>query len=82
MKHGHWRKSSASGTSNCVEIALSESIGTTHSESSVLIRNTRDHEHVLSFTEAEWKKFLAEAGDGKFDLSVLPKISPHETAEP
>jgi len=80
MKHGNWRKSSASGTSNCVEVAISDN--------SVMVRNTRDRDRSLSFTEAEWVKFLTDAEDGKYNLAALPSISgpsdrtAHATDEP
>jgi len=54
----NWRKSSASGTSDCVEVA-------SFSES-VLVRDSKqDFPHVLRFTPSEWRQFLSGLRTGK-----------------
>lgn len=56
-----WRKSTASGAGNCVEVAFVDE--------SVLVRQSRDPlGSVLSFTHAEWIEFLDSARSGKFGL--------------
>ena len=62
MQYGNWRKSSASGTSNCVEVA-------SHGDS-VLVRNTRNRDTLLAFTNAEWNDFLERANGGEFNLPM------------
>lgn len=53
-----WRKSSASATSECVEVA---SFG-----ESVLVRDSKqDFPHVLRFTPSEWRQFLSGLRTGK-----------------
>ena len=57
--HIAWRRSTASGEGNCVEIAFAEE--------SVLVRNSRDpFGPVLSFSPEEWVAFLAGANKGEF----------------
>lgn len=60
-----WRKSSASGGGNCVEVAVD---GDT-----VLLRDTKDQQvgAVLAFTEEEWQAFLAGVGADEFTLNAL-----------
>jgi len=55
-----WRKSSVSGSENCVEVAAAEG--------SVLIRNSKDpHGPMLTFSGPEWAWFLARMHKGEFD---------------
>lgn len=55
-----WRKSTASVTGNCVEVAFTEA--------AVLIRNSRQPSGpFVSFTIPEWNAFLAGARNGEFD---------------
>jgi predicted secreted Zn-dependent protease len=60
-----WRKSSASASGNCVEVAVD---GPT-----VLVRDTKDNEAgaVLAFTEAEWKAFLSGVEAREFTLEAM-----------
>ncbi len=56
-----WRKSRASESGTCVEVALGGE--------SVLIRHSKNPSGpVLSFSRPEWIAFLRDARDGKFDL--------------
>jgi hypothetical protein len=56
-----WRKSSASGGTDCVEVAF---IQPEH----VLVRHSKDSEGpVLRFTGAEWEAFVAGVRGGEFD---------------
>lgn len=56
-----WRKSAASGSGNCVEVAFTGE--------RVLLRQSRDpFGHVLSFSHAQWTRFLESMRDGKPDL--------------
>ena len=56
-----WRKSKASDTGNCVEVALGGE--------SVLIRHSKNPSGlVLSFSRPEWIAFLRGARGGEFDL--------------
>ena len=58
-----WRKSTASGTGNCVEVSLAAG--------SVLMRNSRNPQGpVLSFTHPEWEAFLTGVRDGEFDTAA------------
>lgn len=55
-----WRKSRASGTSNCVEVAFDEQ--------SVLVRHSKDPlGPVLAFSRSEWAAFLAGVRKGEFE---------------
>jgi predicted secreted Zn-dependent protease len=55
-----WRKSTASGGGNCVEVSFAGA--------SVLMRNSRSPQGpVLSFTRPEWDAFLTGVRDGEFD---------------
>jgi hypothetical protein len=57
-----WRKSSASGSTNCVEVALGDT------GEGVLVRNSRSPEAgTLHFTPSEWEAFLAGVKLGEFD---------------
>jgi Domain of unknown function (DUF397) len=57
-----WRKSSASTTSNCVEVAIIRS--------GALVRDTKDRAGaVLSFTKDEWAAFLSGVRAGEFDAT-------------
>jgi predicted secreted Zn-dependent protease len=60
-----WRKSSASGSGNCVEVAVD---GQT-----VLLRDSKENETgpVLEFTEAEWKAFLSGVEAREFTLEAM-----------
>lgn len=56
----NWRKSSASGTSECVEVASFRQ--------SVLVRDSKRHSpNALRFTYSEWQKFLSRLRTGTFD---------------
>lgn len=56
-----WHKSSASGQSNCVEVA--------HQPGCVLVRDSKAREAApLRFTQEEWAAFLAGVRRGEFDL--------------
>ena len=58
-----WRKSSASGTGNCVEVARPSGDG-----DSVLVRDSKDpNGAVLRFTGPEWKAFVIGVKSGEFD---------------
>lgn len=55
-----WRKSTASGTSNCVEVSFAGE--------SVLMRHSRSPQGpILSFSYSEWEAFLTGVRDGEFD---------------
>jgi predicted secreted Zn-dependent protease len=59
-----WRKSSASASGNCVEVAAAAD--------RILVRDTKDRAgHVLSFTQAEWRAFLIGVDSGEFSLDTL-----------
>jgi hypothetical protein len=59
-----WRKSSASASGDCVEVALRDS--------TILVRDSkRNHSHILEFTYSEWEAFLLGARSGEFDLETL-----------
>jgi len=54
-----WRRSTVSGSGNCVEVAFADQ--------SVLVRNSRDPlGSVLSFSRQEWMAFLEGASKGEF----------------
>jgi hypothetical protein len=58
-----WLKSSRSGTSNCVEVALHGAL--------VLVRDSKDPlGPVLTFSRDEWDAFLAGARGGDFQLTL------------
>lgn len=59
-----WRKSSASASGDCVEVALASN--------SVLIRDSKKRRpHVLEFTFSEWQAFLSGVRAGEFALESL-----------
>jgi hypothetical protein len=59
-----WRKSSFSGTGNCVEVRRDGGL--------VQIRDSKDPYGMrLSFTRDEWAAFLAGAEGGEFEWSAL-----------
>jgi uncharacterized protein DUF397 len=62
MQHGAepvWRKSSRSGTSNCVEVTVDD-VG-------IGVRDSKHpHGPVLRFTHAEWAAFVGGVRDGEF----------------
>jgi len=66
MSHGlrsglAWKKSTASGTGNCVEVA--------GVDEAVLIRDSKDPSGpALHFTRGEWTAFLLGVRAGEFDL--------------
>jgi len=55
-----WRKSTASNTGNCVQLAVVDG--------SVLIRDSVNPRVVLSLPPAAWSAFLAHARRNDFDL--------------
>lgn len=56
-----WRKSPASATEGCVEVAFVDS-------DVILVRSSRDPDGpMLRFTRAEWDAFLAGVRGGTFD---------------
>lgn len=59
-----WRKSSASATGDCVEVALSSE--------SILVRDSKQIiPYILKFTSAGWRAFLSGVQAGEFDLANL-----------
>jgi Domain of unknown function (DUF397) len=59
-----WRKSSASGSGDCVEVAAQDG--------HVLLRDSkREHLRALMFTFSEWDAFLSGARSGRFDPDML-----------
>jgi len=57
----NWRKSSRSGSSACVEVALLSGGG-------AAVRHSADREGpMLQFTAGEWRAFVAGARAGEFD---------------
>ena len=60
-----WRKSSASATENCVEVAFGP-------EAVYLRHSGRNHEPVLQFQYQEWAAFLAGVRNGEFELPAPP----------
>jgi predicted secreted Zn-dependent protease len=55
-----WRKSSASDSGNCVEVAIKAGV--------ILLRDSKDPAGpVLTFTESEWAAFLVGVRNGEFD---------------
>jgi hypothetical protein len=58
--HDIWRKSTASGASECVEVAFVEQ--------SVLVRHSQDPTGpTLTFSRPEWAAFVAGVRNGEFD---------------
>ena len=59
-----WRKSSASASGDCVEVAARTGY--------VLLRDSKSmRPHTLRFTFSEWETFLSCARSGKFDADIL-----------
>jgi hypothetical protein len=57
-----WRRSTASGGGNCVEVSINSS--------SVLMRHSQSPQGpVLKFSLEEWKAFLASVNSGEFDIN-------------
>ena len=62
MERLHWRKSSHSNSTACVEMACTQD--------SVLVRDTKDRTGaVLTFSFAEWSAFLGGVRGGEFDIA-------------
>jgi len=60
--HVLWRKSSASGASECVEVAFVEEY--------VLVRRSQDPSGpALTFSAPEWVAFVVGVRNGEFDLN-------------
>jgi hypothetical protein len=59
--HG-WRKSSASTTTNCVEVAFADGGG------AIFVRDSKSPDGaVLAFTPSEWEAFVVGVRRGEFD---------------
>jgi hypothetical protein len=59
-----WRKSSASATGDCVEVALSNEL--------ILVRDSKQRlPYILEFTFSEWRAFLSGVQVGEFDPENL-----------
>ena len=60
FRHARWRKSSVSGDSGCVEVAIDTSL--------VGVRDTKDYGTgpILAFTHAAWTSFLNGLRDRDF----------------
>ena len=59
--HGDWHKSTASGTSNCLEVAFTAQ--------TVLVRDSKDPAGLaLTFSRSEWDAFLTGVRQGEFDV--------------
>ena len=59
-----WRKSTASGTGECVEVAVSSE--------SVLVRDSKQSfPNILKFTSCEWRVFVSGVRGGIFDLGSM-----------
>ena len=59
--HTRWRKSSLSGSTDCVEATMDDTF--------VLLRDSKDPSGpVLRFTSGEWQAFVASVRAGEFDL--------------
>lgn len=57
-----WRKSRASGTGNCVQVAVKGD--------QVVVRDSKDPDGpVLAFTATEWDCFLIGVREGEFDTN-------------
>lgn len=62
LRHGSlsWKKSTATGDGNCVEVA--------RAGETVIVRDSKDAlGPVLTFTEDEWRNFLAGTRSGRFN---------------
>jgi Domain of unknown function (DUF397) len=76
-EHGSlaWRKSTASDSDGCVEIAVSNE--------SVHVRNARDRGGpTLKFLHNEWAAFLAGVHNGEFELPPPPAVAMGTNASP
>jgi hypothetical protein len=61
LSPGTWRKSTASGSGNCVEVSFAAG--------AVLMRHSLNPEGpMLSFSLSEWEAFLTGVRDGEFDI--------------
>jgi hypothetical protein len=63
-----WRRSSYSGTQggNCVEVAGNDGM--------ILVRDTKDHGHLQTFTPTAWRAFVAalqNRGSGRDEFGHL-----------
>lgn len=59
-----WRKSQASGTGNCVQVAVRDD--------QVVVRDSKDPDGpILTFTATEWDCFLVGVREGEFDRPRL-----------
>lgn len=59
---GTFRKSTASGSENCVEVAK-------NSDGTVCVRDSKDPaQTVLTFTHDEWIAFLSGVNKGEFNI--------------
>lgn len=60
-----WRKSRASGSSNCVEVALVDGC--------IGVRDSKRAPAgpILAFSPSEWTAFLTGVRDGEFNLDAL-----------
>jgi hypothetical protein len=59
-----WRKSSASASGDCVEVALSGE--------SILVRDSKQNlPYILEFTSFEWREFVSSVHTGRFDREKL-----------
>ena len=55
-----WRRSSASGLSDCVEVAVSQGL--------IMVRHSMNPTGpTLIFSESEWRAFLIGVRNGEFD---------------
>jgi hypothetical protein len=67
-RQGRWRKSSASGADNCVEVAFDD-------DGNVRMRSSRlPTGPIVTYTSSEWAAFLLGVKDGEFDG---PGLTPH-----
>lgn len=70
-----WRKSRASGSGNCVQVAVASAGGR------ILVRNSKHPAAgMASFTPTEWEAFLTGVRNGEFDLSPAGTLVPVATA--
>lgn len=64
-----WRKSTASGTGNCVEVSFVGEF--------VLMRHSRSPQGpTLSFSHSEWEAFLTGVRNGEFDTEKFRSLQP------
>ena len=63
LSPGTWRKSTASGSGNCVEVSFATG--------AVLMRHSQNPQGLmLSFSLSEWEAFLTGVRDGEFDTAA------------